>query len=624
MPLIVIRTEASAREARLRLNRANHHLARVLPALLAAAFLPGCEAESRGDLVSEAPRPPELREWVPDPAARPEAPPDTLLVADGLRSRFEGWSPDTRIHAGAHPIHSAELLYSLFEEREFDPIWLDGPRLTPEGERLTSILAYAHVDGLRPSDYHLPEIDSVAALLGAGGEDELRHRVDLDLLLTDAFLLFGTHLARGRLSPTTLEPTWRVDLEALDMVGILKRALDEEDVDAAIAGLRPARAEYRRMREGLATLRALAAQGGWGSVPPGERLEEGDRNVRVVALRSRLQATGELGGRSSPSGDPLVGDPPGGDASGEDASASDPEIFDAAVTRAVRVFQMRHGLEVDGTVGPATLGAINVPVEERIRQIELNMERQRWLPADLGDRHLIVNIAGFTLDLWEEGERVRHHRVIVGRDYRQTPVFSATITYLVFAPYWHIPPGIAANDMLPRIRENPGYVAEQRMVLFDAVTNQRVDPHSVNWTGMRGTEFNRRFRLRQEPGPENALGRVKFMFPNEHSVYLHDTPAQALFERAVRDFSSGCIRVEDPLELAEHLLRADPSWSRTRMEEVIAGGRERNVMLPHPWQIHMQYWTSWVDEEGTIHFRDDIYSRDGRVLAALGRPHSPG
>jgi L,D-transpeptidase YcbB len=207
----------------------------------------------------------------------------------------------------------------------------------------------------------------------------------------------------------------------------------------------------------------------------------------------------------------------------------------------------------------------------------------------------------------------------VGRHYRQTPVFSSTMTHLVLAPFWHIPPGIARNDLLPRIRENPGHVAAQRMVLFDAATNQPVDPFGVEWSGMTGADFNRRFRLRQDPGPHNALGNVKFMFPNRHSVYLHDTPARELFDRTQRDFSSGCIRVEGALDLAE-LLLAREGWDRRRIDEAVRLGRERTVRFSTPYRVHLQYWTSWVDEEGILHFRADIYDRDSAVRRAMEAP----
>jgi murein L,D-transpeptidase YcbB/YkuD len=212
---------------------------------------------------------------------------------------------------------------------------------------------------------------------------------------------------------------------------------------------------------------------------------------------------------------------------------------------------------------------------------------------------------------------VQHHLAIVGREYRQTPMFSASMTYLVLAPYWHVPPNIAAADKLPAIKADPGILVAQRFSVLDVATNEPVDPATVNWQSLNGAELNRRYRLRQDPGPFNALGSVKFMFPNQHNVYLHDTPSRELFSRTSRTFSSGCIRIQDPLDLAEYLLSDQAGWTRSRIEEVIAGGVERTVRLTHPLPVHLLYWTAWSDEDGTLHFRNDIYQRDQAVWRAL-------
>jgi len=268
-------------------------------------------------------------------------------------------------------------------------------------------------------------------------------------------------------------------------------------------------------------------------------------------------------------------------------------------------------------VGPGTLAALNRTPRERARQVAINMERFRWLPNDLGRSHIEVNIAGFEVTVVADGAVTRKHRAVVGRQYRQTPIFSGVMTYMVLSPYWHVPPSIAAVDKLPLIKQNPGYLAAQRMTLLTQGGNQPVDPFTVDWTSMTGAELNRRFRIRQDPGPMNALGKVKFMFPNGYNVYLHDTPSRELFAQASRGFSSGCIRVQDPLDLAEFLLRNDPAWNRARIDAVVAAGTEQTVRLAVPFPVHLLYWTAWVDEDGTVSFRDDIYGRDDVVWSAL-------
>lgn len=522
---------------------------------------------------------------------------DTVLVADGIRNRLEAGLAHGQLTAGGQNVLSPRALPDFYRERNHEPAWLEGSRLTAGGRALLDAVRGVEVDGLRPRDYHRAALDSLVPRLGEGGADELRRRVDVDVLLTDAFLIFGSHLLLGRIHPETIDPEWIANRRGADLKAVLAEAVHSDDVAGALDALRPRGDGYGAMRQALAQFRRVAASGGWDPVPAGETLEEGARGPRVARLRTRLAASGDLGS--------------GGEAEG------DPDAFDGELARAVRAFQRRHGLDVDGAVGARTTLALNTPVEERIAQLEVNMERWRWLPAELGARHFLVNAADFTVDVVEDGVRLRRIRGIVGRSYRQTPVFSGTMTYLVLAPYWHVPPGIAQNDQLPRIRQNSGYVADQRMVLIDAATNRPVDPHSIDWGGMTGAHFNRHFRLRQDPGPANALGDVKFMFPNRYNVYLHDTPARDMFARTTRDFSSGCIRVEDALGLAEFLLAREPGWDRARIDQVVRQGVERTVRLSEPWQVHLQYWTSWVDDEGVLHFRDDIYSRDGRVRAAM-------
>lgn len=254
---------------------------------------------------------------------------------------------------------------------------------------------------------------------------------------------------------------------------------------------------------------------------------------------------------------------------------------------------------------------MNVSVERRVAQVDVNLARWQALPEDLGDRYFLVNAAGFFVDLVEGGRRVGRYRAIVGRRDRPTPVFVADMTYLALAPSWEVPPGIARDDVLPRVKSEPRYLADNNMRVFDAATGSPVDPGSVDWSEVSSFEVNGRFRFREDPGPRNPLGQVKFVFPNRHNVYMHDTPARQLFDQSVRTFSSGCIRVESALDLAVHLLESVPGWPRARIEEAVALGVERRIDLPAPYRVYVQYFTAWVDEAGIPQFRDDIYGRDG-------------
>jgi murein L,D-transpeptidase YcbB/YkuD len=268
-------------------------------------------------------------------------------------------------------------------------------------------------------------------------------------------------------------------------------------------------------------------------------------------------------------------------------------------------------------VGRDTLSALNVSVTDRLRQIQVNLERWRWLAQDLGNRYVLVNLADFRLEVVETGRMVMDMRIIVGKGYRRTPIFSGRMTYLVLNPAWHVPHKIARLDILPRIRKDPGYLSREHFRVFEGwgADAKEIDPATVDWTKV--TRGNFRFRLRQDPGSWNALGRVKLMFPNEFGVYIHDTPSRELFRKTVRTFSAGCIRIEKPLELAEYVLAGDPKWNGEAILAALEAGREQTVRLPAAIPVHLLYWTAWVDASGTVQFRKDVYERDWRVLETL-------
>jgi murein L,D-transpeptidase YcbB/YkuD len=279
--------------------------------------------------------------------------------------------------------------------------------------------------------------------------------------------------------------------------------------------------------------------------------------------------------------------------------------FDHEVAQAVRQIQRRHGLHVDGIVGRHTLAALNVPVQERLQQLRHNLENGQ-LPEDVGDRYILVNIPDFTLRLIDRNREVWATRVVVGERQRRTPMLRSTIDHLVFNPYWHVPSRIAKQELLPRVVADPHYLAEQQMEIV-APSGQVLDPSGIDWTAVNAQDFP--YRIRQRPGAHNALGRVKFIFPNTYGVYLHDTPSRALFARAERAFSHGCVRVEKPLELAAYLLRERERELRTpeQMEQMIRRGERTYVRLPQPIEVHFVYRTAWVDDDGTVQFRPDIY-----------------
>ena len=540
-----------------------------------------------------------------DVASAPVATPHSPL-ADAIRNRVEAAAglPD-RLAIRDERIQTAASVSVFYERRAYEPAWVTPEGLTANARRLVDALAAADADGLQPADYHVSELRAAIEQLDARVASPATGRlVDVELLLTDGFLLFGTHLLIGRVDAASLHSNWRAERRQRDLVESLDRAVREGNPREVLHELRPPQPEYGRLMQALAVYREIAAAGGWPSVPEGGRLAPGDESDRVPALRARLAAVPEaVAGR-----DDL------------------PELYDAgtsydeALVEAVEAFQRRHGLEADGVVGPATLAALNASPVRRVRQLTLNMERWRWLPQDLGDRHVLVNAADFRLDAVADGEVELTMRAIVGRQYRQTPVFSDRITYIVFSPFWHVPHSLAVQDHLPIQKRDPDYFRRLGFRLFRGwgVDAAEVSPASIDWSAVTAKSFG--YRLRQDPGPQNFLGRAKFMFPNPYNVYLHDTPARDLFRKHVRNFSSGCIRLEDSRSLALWLLSGDSAWPDGRIDRAMRADSEETAFLTRPVPVHLLYWTAFVSDDGIVHFRPDIYERDGRLADALAEP----
>jgi len=501
---------------------------------------------------------------------------------------------------GQEKIVGSEALPAFYAQRGYRAGWVGTLGLRNEARDLVDWLGKLPADGLDPESYHL---DRLEVLLTLVAQERVEARVaeltELDLLLTDAFLMAGSHVVSGQIDPTTLEPTWIAVRREVDLVEKLNTALETGDVTGTLDSLFPDHEGYRRLRDLARRYTELVEAGGWEMIGQGPTLKPGDQDPRVGSVRRRLKASGDLA---------------------EDLVTAAPSLYDEDLEAALRGFQVRHGLESDGVLGPKTLAALNVSAESRLQQIYLNMERWRWLPQSLGGRYVLVNLPAFELQAVQDGELQLQMRVAVGRPYRSSPVFSDRIRYLVFNPYWEIPPRIAIKDKLPEIRKDPAYLEQQgiRVLTGWATDQQELDPASIDWSQLGPGNFP--YRLRQDPGPLNALGRVKFMFPNRFDVYLHDTPTRAVFGRAERDVSSGCIRLEKPLELARLLLRGNEGWREGAIGDYLVDYSERVVRLDEPWSVHLLYWTAWVDADGMAEFRNDIYGRDGRLAKALKMP----
>lgn len=525
--------------------------------------------------------------------------------AELIRARIEYEGGRTPVIAvRGERLHAAEALPRFYERRAFQPAWTGSGGGLPLADSLVRALARAEREGLRSDDYHLPRVRALLADLRSarrsGSTLPAAQLADLDLLLTDAFLLYGSHLVSGRVDPVAMHPEWTAQGREADLLAVLETALATSRVAAGLESLLPEHPEYFRLRATLERYRRIADDGGLPEIP-GRPLHPGETHAAVAVVREWARLTGDLS--------------PGAVEAG-DRESGDPERFDPELEAAVRRLQERHALVPTGVVTLETSALMNVPIEQRIRDLELNLERWRWLPRELGERHVRVNIAGLDVRVVEGDSVTFASRVMVGAQLRETPVFSDRMTYLVLNPSWTIPPGILEQDKLPLIRRNPGYLRANRIRVLDASGNQ-VEPGSVDWSKVTGRTS---YRFRMDPGPENPLGQVKFMFPNAHFIYLHDTPTRELFDRARRDFSSGCIRVERPLELAAHLLRDDSRWTRERIEAALRSPGEQTVSLKRAVPVHLLYWTAWAEPDGAVHFREDIYDRDSALDEALRTP----
>jgi L,D-transpeptidase YcbB len=507
-------------------------------------------------------------------------------AAEVMRARVEALAVDPRVEA--EPVTDPWFLNRFYERRQFTPAWGDDARL----DALLEVLRASTAHGLDPADYHVDTLISARAALVEPGPSLAR--ASIDILATDALARLAYHLRFGKVNPEAIEPTWNFTrtLAGTDPIDAVQRLAQAPDLAAAVDALAPQEEHYRALLAGLAEYREIASAGGWPQMPGGETLRAGMRAPRVAMLRERLLASGDL------------------NSTVESSTEQDATLFDASLDDAARSFQARHGLEPDGVVGPRTLAALNVSAEARIDQLRINLERVRWIFRDLESRYIISNIARFQTTLIEDGAPIWSTRSVVGQPYRQTPVFRSRMTYLVLNPTWTVPPGILSRDLLPEIRRDPTTLVRRNMSVLD-LAGRPVDPAIVDWN-TRGFPY----MIRQEPGPNNALGRVKFMFPNAHHVYMHDTPARELFDRVDRSFSSGCIRLEDPLELAEILLAESGNWDRAAIDRALADGRPRTVTLPRALTVLLIYATV-VPENGQLLFVPDVYNRDARLLAAL-------
>jgi murein L,D-transpeptidase YcbB/YkuD len=483
----------------------------------------------------------------------------------------------------------------LYEKRAFAPAWIEGRSPSRHMDALIAALRGADREGIDPELYGVGILEqrrkvAASGFLSRRGFDP-QQAAAMDTWLTYLYLKYASDLADGLSDLAHADPAWRIDTEPFDALAHLEQALQDHRIAESLTALTPTDDEYSALRKALADYRAIAARGGWPTVPASLKLKPGQSSPAVHTLALRLAASGDFRGE-------VPGDP------------HKAAVYGADLENAVKHFQRRHGLSDDGVVGRSVVAEMNVPVDARVRQIQLNMERWRWLPRELGDPHILVNIPQMRLDVREHGQVSLSMRVVVGKEDTPTPIFNQRMTYLVFAPYWNVPDDIAQQETLPSVLKDAGFLARAGMEVIDA-SGKPVDPESVD------LEEPGRYRFRQRPGTSNSLGLVKFMFPNQFNVYLHDTPADSLFARASRSLSHGCVRLEAPAKLAEYVLRDQPEWTAERIAQAMAGTDEQIVKLKAPVPVYLGYWTARVARDGSVEFRKDVYGIDRRQTAKL-------
>lgn len=483
------------------------------------------------------------------------------------------------------PIDPAVAEADFYAQRDYAPAWAD-----PDNARqLIASLRATALDGLYPADYHVDELASgEAALQASPAAPEQRAR--FDIAATHAYISALLQLRRGKVDPKQLDMQWNFDPATIDPkqdLALIEDAVNTHRVSQAFRQAPPQNVIYGRLRDGLAKLRVIQKSGGWPVMAAGATLKPGRQDPRVAALRARLVA-----------GDYL------------DPSLAAGDTYDSALQAAVKQFQTEQYLPVDGNIGKATLAALNVPVAARIDQVRVNLERARWLLHALQGTFVVVDIAGYKVSYYRDGQRLWRSRVQVGKPFRSTPIFQAQITSITFNPTWTVPPTILTKDILPKIRKTPGYLAANRIRVLNA-RGDVISASSVDWKSPRG------ITLRQDSGPDNSLGRVVIRFPNPYAVYLHDTPHKDLFSSEQRATSSGCIRVENPLQLVQLLFDDPVKWSASAIAAKLQTTTTENVTLPTRVPLLLAYWTVDLTDDGRITFKTDVYGHDAALLQAL-------
>ncbi len=494
-------------------------------------------------------------------------------------------------------------LQSFYAQRAHELAWIRLSDIKPDAKSLIDEVRKAHEHGLDSTIYNLKKIKVLYDTLysNPGADEQLAAQfLKLDYIFTASYLSFASHLSGGVIDPEIADSNWVHYRKEVEWHTYLQKALEDGNIEASLKELVPKNPQYALLKEKLAEYRAKAEKEEKPElIPSTATIKPGDSSEAIGLVKKRLIFWDDL-----------------------NESALDSKsinVYDEQLENAIIKFQARHGILEDGKLGPETISMLNASLQSRIDQIALNMERLRWLPEEIGSHYVWVNIPEYEVKIINNGKEDLRMKVIVGERMNATPIFSDTMEFLVFSPTWTVPKSISTEEMLPKIKEDEDYFEDKNLLLYESWSSgaKEIDPDDVNWKKIDKEDFE--FKIVEKPGKDNALGSVKFMFPNSEAIYLHDTPTDHLFEETERGFSHGCIRVEKPKELAEYLLEEndDEKWDIEKISEYMELDTPTTVTLKKKLPVHIVYHSAWVDEEATIHFRKDIYSHDRTQKQAI-------
>ncbi|MBX9597569.1 MAG: L,D-transpeptidase family protein [Burkholderiales bacterium] len=514
------------------------------------------------------------------------------LESMAIANKVGALNGSTRMMCGKVTRCSLTQTTQFYTNHKYLPVWTAVGRIKPEADSLLTLLRHSYQDGLNPFDYHTKELKEMEQQINEGLQStnsvDPGLLADFEVTMSDAYLLYVRHMELGRVDPLVSYPDWQVSRRSLNILDFYNQAIAQNNLVTSLGKLTPTYSGYADLKAQLAKYQQIASDGGWQTIPAGKDLKAGSVDSRVEILQKRLAAT-------------------------EDYKLDDTDEqaakYDDDTTKAVKQFQRNNGLKASGIVDKTTLQSLNVSVEIRIKQIQLNMDRLRWLPNNMGNKYLMVNIPSYSLVIVNAQQIDLAMPVIVGGGgNNKTCVVNSKITTLELNPFWGIPNRIATKEYLSKIQKDPSYLEQHNIRVFNPQNNQEIDPTGIDWQRVTQTNFS--YFLRQDPGKKNALGKLKFLFPNDCGIYLHDTSNPNLFGKKARSLSHGCVRVSQPLNLADYLISSTPNWDDDKLESAINTGKHRWLKLAEPLEIHIVYQTAWVESNGQLQFRNDIYKAD--------------